>query len=155
LPLIRAACAAGVPLLGICRGFQEINVALGGSLHPALYRLPGLLEHREPAEADAALQYAARHALQVQPGGLLASLGLPAEFPVNSLHGQGIDRLAPALRIEGRAPDGLIEAVALDSTQGFLLGVQWHLEWQMQSNPQSLAIFQAFAEACRMRQKQR
>lgn len=155
LPLIRAACAAGVPLLGICRGFQEINVALGGSLHPALYRLPGLLEHREPAEADAALQYAARHALQVQPGGLLASLGLPAEFPVNSLHGQGIDRLAPALRIEGRAPDGLIEAVALDPTQGFLLGVQWHLEWQMQSNPQSLAIFQAFAEACRMRQKQR
>lgn len=104
LPLLRAAIAQGVPVLCICRGFQELNVALGGSLHQRVQELPGYLDHREPQSEVLAVQYAPKHAVQVQPGGLLDSLGLPPGFEVNSLHSQGIDRLASDLRAEALAP---------------------------------------------------
>lgn len=155
LPLIKAAVAAGIPLLGICRGFQEINVAFGGSLHQKVHEVEGLLDHREPADEPLEVQYATRHALQVQPGGVLAGLGLPREIEVNSIHGQGVERLAPGLRVEALAPDGLIEAFSVSGAQSFALGVQWHPEWQVRSNPNYLAIFQAFGEACRKRAGQR
>lgn len=155
LPLIRLAIAAGVPLLGICRGFQEINVAFGGSLHQQVHEVEGLMDHREPGDEPLEVQYAPRHALQVQPGGVLAGLGLPREIEVNSIHGQGVERLAPGLRVEALAPDGLIEAFSVSGAQSFALGVQWHPEWQVRSNPNYLAIFQAFGEACRKRAGQR
>jgi len=151
LPLIRQAIEAGVPVLGICRGFQEMNVAYGGTLHQKVHEVPGMLDHREQADEPLDVQYAPRHLLRVQPGGVLAGLGLPSEIAVNSIHGQGVERLAPGLRVEALAPDGLIEAFSVEGAKSFALGVQWHPEWQVRSNPNYLAIFQAFGEACRKR----
>jgi putative glutamine amidotransferase len=155
LPLIEAAIAAGIPVLGICRGFQEMNVAFGGALHQRVHEVDGLMDHREPADLSAYQQYGLRHALHVQPGGLLASIGLPREIQVNSIHGQGVQHLAPGLRVEALAPDGLIEAFSVIGAKSFALGVQWHPEWQVRSNPHYLAIFQAFGEACRKTAGQR
>jgi putative glutamine amidotransferase len=155
LPLIRQAIAAGVPVLGICRGFQEINVAFGGTLQQKVHEVAGLLDHREQADEPLDVQYGPRHLLRVQPGGVLAGLGLPSEIAVNSIHGQGVERLAPGLRVEALAPDGLIESFSVEGAASFALGVQWHPEWQVGSNPNYLAIFQAFGEACRKRAGQR
>lgn len=155
LPLIRAAVAAGVPVFGICRGFQELNVAFGGSLHQKVHETGTFMDHREPENEPVEVQYAPSHPLHVQPGGVLAGLGLPDEIRVNSIHGQGVDRLAPGLRVEALAPDGLIEAISVEGAQSFALGVQWHPEWQVRSNPEYLAIFQAFGDACRKRASQR
>jgi putative glutamine amidotransferase len=155
LPLIRQAVAAGIPVLGICRGFQEMNVAFGGTLHQRVQEVAGLMDHREPADAPVEVQYAPRHTVRVQAGGVLAGLGLPDEIDVNSIHGQGVQRLAPGLRVEALAPDGLIEAFSVEGAPSFALGVQWHPEWQVRSNPNYLAIFQAFGEACRKRAGQR
>ena len=155
LPLIRAAVAAGVPLFGICRGFQEMNVAFGGSLHQKVHEAGPYMDHRENEDDVLEVQYGPRHALHVQPGGLLASLGLPREIRVNSVHGQGIERLGPGLRIEGLAPDGLIEAISVEGAASFALGVQWHPEWQFHTNPDSVLLFQAFGEACRQRASRR
>lgn len=155
LPLVRAAISAGVPVLGICRGFQEMNVALGGSLHQKVHETPGLMDHREPADAPVEVKYALRHAVHVQPGGVLAGIGLPEQIQVNSIHGQGVDRLAPGLRVEALAPDGLVEAFSVEGASAFALGVQWHPEWQVQTNPNYLAIFQAFGNACSKRAGQR
>jgi len=155
LPLVRAAISAGVPVLGICRGFQEMNVALGGSLHQKVHETPGFMDHREPADAPVEVKYALRHAVHVQPGGLLAGIGLPEQIQVNSIHGQGVDRLAPGLRVEALAPDGLVEAFSVEGASAFALGVQWHPEWQVQTNPNYLAIFQAFGKACSKRAGQR
>ncbi len=151
LPLIRAAVVAGVPLLGICRGFQEMNVAFGGTLHQQVHEVGPYQDHRENPADPVALQYAARHPVQRQPGGVLERLGLPAHFQVNSVHGQGVDRLAEGLRVEALAPDGLVEAFSVSTAQGFALGVQWHPEWQVQQHPHYLAIFQGFARACQAR----
>lgn len=155
LPLIRKAVDAGIPVLGICRGFQEINVAFGGTLHQRVQEVTGMMDHREPADQPVEIQYALRHAVRVQSGGVLAGIGLPDEIQVNSIHGQGVQRLAPGLRVEALAPDGLIEAVSVEGASSFALGVQWHPEWQVRSNPNYLAIFQAFGEACRKRAGQR
>lgn len=155
LPLLRAAIAAGVPVLGICRGFQEMNVAFGGSLHQKVHELPGMLDHREADSPDVAVQYAPAHAVTVLGGGVFEALGLPGEFQVNSIHSQGIDRLAPGLRAEAVAPDGLIEAISVADSPTFALGVQWHPEWQVLDNPNYLKIFQAFGAACRTRAAQR
>ncbi|WP_397378810.1 gamma-glutamyl-gamma-aminobutyrate hydrolase family protein [Pseudomonas sp.] len=155
LPLIKAAIATGIPVLGICRGFQEMNVAFGGTLYQKVQEVAGYMDHREPEGLPADQQYGLRHALHVQPGGLLAGIGLPDEIQVNSIHGQGVQRLAPGLHVEALAPDGLIEAFSVSGAKTFALGVQWHPEWQVRSNPNYLAIFQAFGEACRKKAGQR
>lgn len=155
LLLIRAAVAAGVPVFGICRGFQEMNVAFGGSLHQKVHETGTFMDHREPENEPVEVQYSPSHPLHVQPGGVLAGLGLPGEVRVNSIHGQGVERLAPGLRVEALAPDGLIESVSVEGARSFALGVQWHPEWQVASNPEYLAIFQAFGDACRKRASQR
>ncbi|MDC8774350.1 gamma-glutamyl-gamma-aminobutyrate hydrolase family protein [Roseateles albus] len=150
LPLIRRAVAAGLPLFAVCRGFQETNVALGGSLHQAVQEQPGLQDHRAPEGQPNEIAYADTHPVQVLPGGQLEALLGHAHIQVNSLHGQGVKTLAPGLRIEAVAPDGLVEAfsVVADSSQ-FALCVQWHPEWQAAQNPHSMALLQAFGQACR------
>ena len=150
LPLLRAAIAAGVPVLCICRGFQELNVAFGGSLHQQVHELPGYLdEHHEDVTRPLDTQYAPVHEVRFAPGGLMARLAGAGQAMVNSLHGQGVDRLGAGLVVEGTAPDGLVEAVRVADAPGFTLGVQWHPEWQVMSNPLSVAMFRAFGDACR------
>lgn len=155
LPLIRAAVDAGVPVLGICRGFQEMNVAMGGSLYQKVHEAGPFADHRERPDDPLDLQYAPSHAVHVQPGGVFERLGLPEQFQVNSLHGQGVERLAPGLRAEALAPDGLVEAFSVEGASVFAVGVQWHPEWQVRSNSNCLAIFNAFGDACRQRAGQR
>jgi putative glutamine amidotransferase len=147
LPLLRAASASATPLLAICRGFQELNVALGGSLHQHVQEIPGRLDHREPKDVPLEVEYGPAHAIAIAPGGLLARLSGLTEAKVNSLHHQGIDRLAPSLSVEATAPDGQIEAVSLVGAKAFLLGVQWHPEWQFARDPLSRAIFAGFGAA--------
>lgn len=150
LPLVREAVARGLPLLAICRGFQEVNVALGGTLHQAVHDQPGLADHRAPDSTEpVAVQYGPAHPVHVQPGGVLASLLPDPTVMVNSLHGQGVARLAEGLRVEATAPDGLVEAFSVAASPGFALCVQWHPEWQAADNPTSMALLRAFGEACR------
>jgi putative glutamine amidotransferase len=155
LRLIRAAVDAGIPLLGICRGFQEINVAFGGSLHQAVHETAGHSDHREAKNQPLEAQYAQVHAVRTAEGGHLAAITGCSEFMVNSLHGQGIDRLGAGLVAEAYAPDGLIEAVSVPGAKSFALAVQWHPEWKVMHTPPYLAIFRAFGEACRARVAQR
>lgn len=145
LPLIRSAIDRGVPMLAICRGIQELNVALGGSLIQRVHARPGRLDHR--GEGPEVQRYGVAHPVVVQ--GLLARIVGAAWIEVNSVHGQALDRLASGLVVEATAPDGTIEAVAMPSAPGWLLGVQWHPEWGFADNPDSLAIFRAFGDACR------
>jgi len=147
LPLIPLALQRGIPLFAICRGFQEANVALGGSLHQAVQEVPGQADHRGPADSPAEVTYDFAHSVDVVPGGVLESIVQQREFKVNSVHGQGVKRLANGLRVEARAPDGLIEAFSLPGV-AFNLCVQWHPEWQAALNPISTKLFQAFGEAC-------
>jgi putative glutamine amidotransferase len=155
LTLIPAALERGLPLLAICRGFQEMNVALGGSLHQALHELDGAQDHREDSAQPLEAQYGPAHAVELTPDGLLARLTGTASIEVNSLHTQGVDRLAPGLQVEGRAPDGIVEAYRLPSAPGFNLAVQWHPEWRAADNPVSRAIFGAFGTACAQRARAR
>jgi len=147
LPLIRAALARGMPLFGICRGAQEVNVALGGSLYQAVHEVPGHADHRDADGLPAALAYAAVHPVTVTPGGLLQAIVGKNSFEVNSLHGQGVNRLAEGLRAEARAPDGLVEAFSAPQAPGFNLCVQWHPEWQAADNPVSRQLLGAFGAA--------
>jgi putative glutamine amidotransferase len=149
LPLIRRALARGLPLLGICRGTQEVNVALGGSLHQAVQEQPGLADHRAADGQPPQLQYADAHPVAVVPGGLLAAVTGRNTFEVNSLHGQGVKRLAAGLQVEATAPDGVVEAFSLPSAPGFNLCLQWHPEWQAADNPVSMALLRAFGDAVR------
>jgi len=151
LPLLRCAIEMGRPVLCICRGFQELNVALGGTLHQHVQEIAGRRDHREPKDAPLEAQYGPAHAVTVAEGGLLAGLIREKTFAVNSLHSQGIDRLAPALRAEAIAPDGQIEAVSMPHAKGFLFAVQWHPEWAYAENAVSRAIFAAFGDALRGR----
>ena len=144
LPLLRAAIQSGKPLLAICRGFQELNVALGGSLHQHLHEIPGRLDHREPSNVPRDLEYHPAHPVVLAPDGLLAELSGMRDAMVNSLHHQGVDGLAPGLKAEAHAPDGQIEAVSMPGAKAFLLGVQWHPEWAFAQDPLSTAIFRAF-----------
>lgn len=148
LPLIPKAIARGLPLFAICRGFQEANVALGGTLHQAVQEQAGLHDHRATKGLPPELQYAASHEVQVRAGGTLEALLGPRPFAVNSLHGQGIKRLAPGLRVEATAQDGLVEAFSVAAAPGFTLCVQWHPEWQAAGNPVSMALLTAFGQAC-------
>lgn len=147
LPLLRAATEAGTPLLAICRGFQELNVALGGSLHQHVHDIPGHLDHRAPQNASRDAEYAPAHGVTIAPDGVLARLSGQREAMVNSLHHQGVDRLASSLRVEATAPDGLIEAISMPGAKGFLLGVQWHPEWDFAKDGLSRAIFRGFGDA--------
>jgi putative glutamine amidotransferase len=152
LPLIRKAVAAGVPVLGICRGFQEMNVAFGGTLHQKLHEVPGNLDHRDDESQPLEVQYGPAHEVTLEPGGLLRGLADGRErIEVNSLHSQGIARLGRELAIEARAPDGVIEAFRVAAAPSFALAVQWHPEWQVMSNPFSRALFAAFGRASRER----
>ncbi len=146
LPLIRAAIAAGKPLLAICRGLQEMNVALGGSLHQRLQDLPDHFDHSTPAHGSAELRIAKAHEVTLAPGGLLTRLAGRDRILVNSLHNQGIDRLAPGLTIEATAPDGTIEAVRTEAGS-FALAVQWHPEYDFPHDAISRGIFTAFRDA--------
>lgn len=149
LPMIRKALTRGVPLLAICRGAQETNVALGGSLFQAVEEEPGFYDHRDDDDAPVEVQYGPAHAVAVTPGGLLAGLVGRANFDVNSLHGQAVKRLAPGLVVDALSPDGVIEAFYKPEAPGFNLCVQWHPEWQAASNPVSMQILAAFGAACR------
>ena len=151
LPLIRKAVEAGVPVLGICRGFQEMNVAFGGTLHQKLHEVPGFLDHRDDEKQPLEVQYGPAHDVTLEPGGVLRSLGASDRVRVNSLHSQGIERLGDELAVEARAPDGVIEAFRVARSRTFALAVQWHPEWQVMSNPFSRALFAAFGEASRER----
>ena len=149
LRLIRATIESGIPLLAICRGFQELNVALGGSLHQAVQEVDGKHDHRESKELSLDEQYAVSHLVKLNLDGKLTQILGVNELMVNSLHGQGIDRLATGLEAEAYAEDGLVEAVSVKDAKTFALGVQWHPEWKVMENPHYLAIFKAFGEACK------
>lgn len=155
LPLIRAAIARGLPLFGICRGMQEINVALGGDIHQKLYAAGDFDDHREDADAPVEVQYGESHSVKLRPGSWLAELLQKEQITVNSLHGQGIARLGEGLEALAEAEDGVIEAIHAPDLPQFTLAVQWHPEWQAAQNPDSVKIFQAFGEACRQRAAQR
>ncbi|MFP4003294.1 MAG: gamma-glutamyl-gamma-aminobutyrate hydrolase family protein [Alphaproteobacteria bacterium] len=153
LDLIRAALAREKPLMAICRGFQELNVALGGTLHQHLHEVesgPGYaprMDHREDTDAPLDVQYGPAHDVACTKGGLLAGVIGSAPVAVNSLHGQGVDRKAARLRIEARAPDGTIEAAVVQDAPALALGVQWHPEWQPDASPHNAALLAAFGSA--------
>jgi putative glutamine amidotransferase len=155
LPLIRAALAEGLPLFCICRGIQELNVALGGTLFTQVHEEPGALDHRSVKTDDLDFKYGPRHAVELAPEGEIARLLGRKRIEVNSLHWQAIERLADRLSVEGRAPDGVIEAVRVSDATNFALGVQWHPEWKVAENPISLALFQAFGKAAGARAERR
>jgi putative glutamine amidotransferase len=156
MPLILAALERGIPLLAVCRGFQEMNVALGGTLHQAVQEIDGMQDHREKKNDTLEQQYGPAHRVVLTPGGRMAQLlDGKQELMVNSLHGQGIDRLAPGLNIEARADDGLVEAYTVAGAAGFTLAVQWHPEWRVAENAASMALFQAFGEACRIHRQRK
>jgi putative glutamine amidotransferase len=146
LPLIREAVRRDMPVLAICRGIQELNVALGGTLHQRVHELPGRLNHRSSKDSPGG-PYGPAHTVTLTADGMLASLAGTDEIMVNSLHSQGIDRAAPGLLVEAIAPDGQIEAVSLPGAR-FVVGVQWHPEYKVLENPFSTALFRAFARAC-------
>ena len=149
LPLIPAAVERGVPVLGICRGFQEMNVALGGTLTQKLHEVPGYLDHRDDESQPLEVQYGPAHDVILERGGLLHELSGSERIRVNSLHSQGVERLSDRLIVEARAPDGVIEAFRVKNAPRFAVAVQWHPEWQVMSNSFSRALFAAFGAASR------
>jgi len=149
LPIIPKVVALGMPLLAICRWFQEANVALGGTLHQAVHQVEGYSDHRDREDDEIEVQYGIDHDVAVERGGLLDRLIGEPTIGVNSLHGQGINRLEPGLRVEARAPDGLIEAFSVRDAPIFAIGVQWHPEWNAERNPVSLKLLSAFGAAAR------
>ena len=150
LPLLRRCIERGIPLLAVCRGLQEVNVAFGGTLHQHVHELPGMLDHRKHQVPDIDGQYAPSHTVTLTVGGMLHRLLQEQAFEVNSLHSQGVDRLGDGLVAEARAPDGLIEAMSVEGCPSFALAIQWHPEWNALRDPVSRAIFAAFGGACRV-----
>ena len=153
LALVEVCVARAIPIFGICRGFQEMNVAFGGSLHPEIRELPGRMNHRMPRlptgeiHPDPAVIFADRHEVRLTPGGTFATLLGRETIKVNSLHGQGILEPGARVVIEGIAEDGTAEAIRIDGAQGFALGVQWHAEYDPQTNPINRTLFEAFGTA--------
>lgn len=148
IPLVLAAIEMGLPLLGVCRGMQEWNVALGGNIHQKVYSLPGMQDHRENSDDSVAVQYGPSHTVRPVPGSWFADLLQTDEFFVNSLHGQGLDKLGAGIEALAHAEDGLVEAIHMPNNPVFNLGVQWHPEWETAKNQQSIRIFEAFGAAC-------
>jgi len=155
LPLIRHALESGLPLFAICRGIQELNVALGGTLHARVHELPERMDHRRPRHSDLDVQYGPKHEIALTSGGTLARLLDAETLMVNSLHNQALDRLGEDLAVEAVAPDGTIEAVRVVGARNFALGVQWHPEYKVLENPASVRLFEAFGAACRARAQAR
>jgi len=155
LPMIPRVIAAGMPLFAVCRGFQEMNVAFGGTLWQKVQEVPGMLDHRENKEDPLEVQYAPVHEVEIVTGGLLHRIAGADRVMVNSVHAQGVQTLGQGLEVEARAPDGLIEGFSVRSAPGFALAVQWHPEWQVMKNPFSRALFAAFGEAARAHAKGR
>ena len=151
LPLIERTLAAGVPLLAICRGFQELNVALGGTLATEIQEEPGRMDHRAPVSDDQRERFAIRHAVRIEPNSCLGRIMGADEIAVNSLHRQGINILSSRLVVEGAAPDGTIEAVRVADATGFAVGVQWHPEFWVKTDGPSRKLFEAFGAEARAR----
>lgn len=155
LPLIPQIVAKGIPIFGVCRGFQEMNVAFGGELYQHVQEVSGMLDHREPDFGDIPTLYKDTHTVTLLEGSYLSALLGNHEIMVNSLHQQGIKRLADGLIAEAKAPDGLIEAFRVRDAATFAYGVQWHPEWLFNEKPASIALFKAFKEACEARMSSR
>lgn len=155
LPMIPRVIEAGMPLLAICRGFQEMNVAFGGTLWQKLQEVQGYQDHREDTEAPLDEQYGPAHDIELTPEGVLARIAGERRLKVNSLHSQGVRTLGAGLAVEARAPDGVIEAFRVADAPSLALGLQWHPEWKFKENSFSRALFAAFGEAARERARQR
>lgn len=151
IPLIKATIQRGIPLFAICRGMQELNVALGGTLHPEVHEIPGRSDHRAPASDSQDERFAIRQEVNLAPGGVLAGILGSRPIRVNSVHRQGIDRLGEGLVVEATAPDGTIEAVRVADAAAFAVGVQWHPEYWVKSDKPSARLFAAFNDAVRAR----
>lgn len=151
LPLIRECIAQGVPVFAVCRGVQEINVALGGTLHYRIHHVHGKLDHRMPRIGDLESKFSLRHSISLAPDGVFVDLIGCREMLVNSAHGQGVDRLAPGLVVEALAPDGIIEGIRVEHAEAFAVGVQWHAEFRWQEHPLSRALFEEFGRAAAAR----
>lgn len=149
IPLIRAAIRSGVPLLAICRGIQELNVALGGTLATEIQNLPGRMDHRAPENVSQDERFAIRQDVRIRPGSCLAGIFKSESVRVNTIHRQGIDRLGEGLDIEAEAPDGTVEAVSVRGTNVYAVGVQWHPEYWAETDPASRQIFESFGDAVR------
>jgi putative glutamine amidotransferase len=149
LALIPAAIRAGMPLMAVCRGFQEMNVAFGGSLHQHVHEVPGYRMHKENPDDPLDVQYSPVHLVEFTPGGLLERITGVSSAQVNSLHSQAVNRLGEGLTVEATAEDGLVEGFSVTDAPGFTLAVQWHPEWKVTSNPVSMSLYHAFGEACR------
>ena len=147
IPLIKECERIGKPILGICRGFQEFNVAFGGSLHPEIRDLPGRMNHRMPPDGTLEQKFALRHKGTFLPDSVFEKIFCKKEINVNSLHGQGIDQPGERISIDGVAPDGTPEAISIVGSKGFCLAVQWHPEWQASRDENSVKLFSAFGNA--------
>jgi putative glutamine amidotransferase len=147
LPLVRACVERGQPFLGICRGFQEVNVAMGGTLYPEIRDLPGRMNHRMPPEGTIEEKFALRHPVRFTDGGVFHHLMGAPEVMTNTLHGQGIARAGARIVVDGVAPDGTPEAIYIEGARGFTLSVQWHPEWNAADDPVSRPLFAAFGAA--------
>lgn len=155
MALVRAALGDGVPLFGVCRGLQEINVALGGSLYQRVHEEPGLMDHREPANVAMEVQFAERHEVLLAPNSMFAQWAGGTRALVNSLHGQGIKELGRHLVAEAHAPDGLVEGIRVEGARAFAYGVQWHPEWRHEENRFYHRTLKAFARACEDRRRRK
>ncbi|WP_368184023.1 gamma-glutamyl-gamma-aminobutyrate hydrolase family protein [Aestuariibius sp. HNIBRBA575] len=155
LPLIRACVERGQPILGVCRGFQEVNVAMGGTLYPEIRDLPGRSNHRMPPDGTLEEKFALRHVVKVTENGPFHTLFGATEVLTNTLHGQGIKQPGPRVVIDGHAPDGTPEAIYIQDAPGFTMSVQWHPEWNAANDPVSRPLFEAFGDAARAFSAQR
>ena len=149
LPLVRACIERGQPVFGVCRGFQEINVAMGGSLYPEIRDLPGRMNHRMPPDGTLEEKFALRHTVTFTEGGPFHKLMGSREVLTNTLHGQGIKKPGNRIVVDGLAPDGTPEAIYVEGAPGFTMSVQWHPAWQAGIDPVSRPLFQAFGQAAR------
>ena len=155
LKLIRRVIDRGIPMFCICRGFQELNVAMGGSLETELQRGEGRLDHRAPPSDNIDERYGPRHPVAITKGGWLSHLLEKSETMVNTIHRQGIKKLGAGLNVEAKAPDGIIEAVSVKGAKAFAFGTQWHPEFKAAQNPDSVKLFKAFGDAVRAHRRNR
>lgn len=155
LPLIRRAIERGVPLLAICRGIQEMNVALGGTLATELQERPGSLDHRAPVSDNQDERFAIHQSISIKPGSCLAGVFGAGDIKVNSVHRQGVDRLGGNLQVEAVAEDGTVEAVSVKNARAFAVGVQWHPEYWVHTDSASAKVFKAFGDAVRLHATER